>query len=332
MPTNPLKQLLDNSIQLTELSRKQLEEAVNSLVKAGAVNRSDSDATVQSLLERGRQVATPDQRCGAGRGVAPARLVGQPGRRHRGPARELRLSRESGQGSSDQGGDRRRRRRRRRPRPPSPRAKKAPAKRKAAAKKTREGFRQEGSGQEVGGEEAGTGEEGWGQEGRGVLVRRLSGRPPPARRRARAAWPGGEPNRGPRPGRGRVRARQRCRGRQAGSSRRRRRRRRRRRSTGALRRARWREARRRDRGVRDRGRRAPRPRRRRLHGWLHGLPAQPWRGPRGGPRRRSRPAASAAARRPTGHGAREDEHPHGHDARRSVERSIWPSPTCRSSP
>jgi polyhydroxyalkanoate synthesis regulator phasin len=58
MPTNPLKQLLDNSIQLTELSRKQLEEAVNSLVKAGAVNRSDSDATVQSLLERGRQVAT----------------------------------------------------------------------------------------------------------------------------------------------------------------------------------------------------------------------------------------------------------------------------------
>jgi polyhydroxyalkanoate synthesis regulator phasin len=58
MPTNPLKQLLDNSIQLTELSRKQLEEAVNSLVRAGAVNRSDSDATVQSLLERGRQVAT----------------------------------------------------------------------------------------------------------------------------------------------------------------------------------------------------------------------------------------------------------------------------------
>ena len=57
MPTNPLKQLLDNSIQLTELSRKQLEEAVNSLVRAGAVNRSDTDATVQSLLERGRQVA-----------------------------------------------------------------------------------------------------------------------------------------------------------------------------------------------------------------------------------------------------------------------------------
>src|SRR5829696_8265100 len=58
MARHPLLQLLDNSIQLTETTRKQAEEAVRSLVNAGEVRRSETETTVQALLERGRKVTS----------------------------------------------------------------------------------------------------------------------------------------------------------------------------------------------------------------------------------------------------------------------------------
>ncbi|MGI9030799.1 MAG: hypothetical protein ACR2HP_12575 [Ilumatobacteraceae bacterium] len=58
MPKNPLRKLLDDSVALTEVSRKQAEDAVKSLVKAGEVRRSETEAVVQDLLDRGRRTAT----------------------------------------------------------------------------------------------------------------------------------------------------------------------------------------------------------------------------------------------------------------------------------
>src|SRR5919112_2982399 len=55
MAKHPLRKLLDDSIQLTETSRKQAEAAVRNLVKAGEVRRSETEATVQSLIDRGRR-------------------------------------------------------------------------------------------------------------------------------------------------------------------------------------------------------------------------------------------------------------------------------------
>jgi polyhydroxyalkanoate synthesis regulator phasin len=52
-----LQQLMDSGVQFTEMSRKQAESAVKSWVKAGQVRRSEAEANVQMLLERGKETA-----------------------------------------------------------------------------------------------------------------------------------------------------------------------------------------------------------------------------------------------------------------------------------
>jgi polyhydroxyalkanoate synthesis regulator phasin len=58
MAKNALQRLLDAGVQFGEMSRKQAEGAVKQLVKAGAVRRSESEASVQALLDRSRETAT----------------------------------------------------------------------------------------------------------------------------------------------------------------------------------------------------------------------------------------------------------------------------------
>ena len=57
MAKNPLQKLLDVGIQFSEMSRKQAEAAVKQMVKAGAVRRSEAEATVQAMLDRSRETA-----------------------------------------------------------------------------------------------------------------------------------------------------------------------------------------------------------------------------------------------------------------------------------
>jgi polyhydroxyalkanoate synthesis regulator phasin len=58
MAKNTLQRLLDAGVQFGEMSRKQAEGVVKQLVKAGAVRRSESEASVQALLDRSRETAT----------------------------------------------------------------------------------------------------------------------------------------------------------------------------------------------------------------------------------------------------------------------------------
>ena len=58
MAKNTLQRLLDAGVQFGEMSRKQAEGVVKQLVKAGAVRRSEAEASVQALLERSRETAT----------------------------------------------------------------------------------------------------------------------------------------------------------------------------------------------------------------------------------------------------------------------------------
>jgi polyhydroxyalkanoate synthesis regulator phasin len=58
MAKNTLQRLLDAGVQFGEMSRKQAERVVKQFVKAGAVRRSEAEASVQALLERSRETAT----------------------------------------------------------------------------------------------------------------------------------------------------------------------------------------------------------------------------------------------------------------------------------
>jgi polyhydroxyalkanoate synthesis regulator phasin len=58
MADNPLQKLVETGAQFTEVSRKQAEAAVKSLVKAGAVRRSDAEDLAQRLVDRGRNTTT----------------------------------------------------------------------------------------------------------------------------------------------------------------------------------------------------------------------------------------------------------------------------------
>src|SRR5436190_3231028 len=53
--STPIKSYLDAGIQFAEMSRKQAEQLVQSLVKAGEVRRKDAEHLVQSFVERSRE-------------------------------------------------------------------------------------------------------------------------------------------------------------------------------------------------------------------------------------------------------------------------------------
>jgi polyhydroxyalkanoate synthesis regulator phasin len=57
MAKNSLQKLLEASAQMGELTRQQAEGAVKKLVKAGAIRRSETEAAVQAMLDRGRSFA-----------------------------------------------------------------------------------------------------------------------------------------------------------------------------------------------------------------------------------------------------------------------------------
>jgi polyhydroxyalkanoate synthesis regulator phasin len=57
MAKNSLQKLLEASAQMGEMTRQQAEGAVKKLVKAGAIRRSETEAAVQAMLDRGRSFA-----------------------------------------------------------------------------------------------------------------------------------------------------------------------------------------------------------------------------------------------------------------------------------
>jgi hypothetical protein len=57
MAKNSVQRLLEASAQFGELTRQQAEGAVRKLVKAGAIRRSETDAAVQAMVDRGRSFA-----------------------------------------------------------------------------------------------------------------------------------------------------------------------------------------------------------------------------------------------------------------------------------
>jgi polyhydroxyalkanoate synthesis regulator phasin len=52
---NTLKSYIDAGVQFTEMSKKQAEALVRSLVKSGEVRRKDAEQLVQSLVARGKE-------------------------------------------------------------------------------------------------------------------------------------------------------------------------------------------------------------------------------------------------------------------------------------
>ena len=54
MAKSPIQKFLDAGVQFTDLSRKQAEGLVRSLVKSGDVRRKDAEQMVQTLVDRGR--------------------------------------------------------------------------------------------------------------------------------------------------------------------------------------------------------------------------------------------------------------------------------------
>ena len=58
MADNPLQKLVETGAQFTDVSRKQAQAAVKSLVKAGAVRRSEAEDLAQRLVTRGRDTTT----------------------------------------------------------------------------------------------------------------------------------------------------------------------------------------------------------------------------------------------------------------------------------
>jgi hypothetical protein len=57
MAKNSLQKLLEVSAQMGEQTRQQAEAAVKKLVKAGAIRRSETEAAVQAILDRGKSFA-----------------------------------------------------------------------------------------------------------------------------------------------------------------------------------------------------------------------------------------------------------------------------------
>jgi polyhydroxyalkanoate synthesis regulator phasin len=57
MAKNSLQKLLDASAQFGEMTRQQAEATVKRLVKAGAIRRSETEHTVQTMMDRGRAFA-----------------------------------------------------------------------------------------------------------------------------------------------------------------------------------------------------------------------------------------------------------------------------------
>ena len=57
MAKNSLQKLLEASAQMGEMTRQQAEGAVKKLVKAGAIRRSETEAAVQAMIDRGRAFA-----------------------------------------------------------------------------------------------------------------------------------------------------------------------------------------------------------------------------------------------------------------------------------
>jgi polyhydroxyalkanoate synthesis regulator phasin len=57
MAKNSLQKLLEASAQMGELTRQQAEATVKKLVKAGAIRRSETEAAVQAMIDRGRAFA-----------------------------------------------------------------------------------------------------------------------------------------------------------------------------------------------------------------------------------------------------------------------------------
>ena len=55
MANSTIKKFLDAGVQFTEMSRKQAEGLVKSLVKSGELQRKDAEKVVGQLLERGRE-------------------------------------------------------------------------------------------------------------------------------------------------------------------------------------------------------------------------------------------------------------------------------------
>ena len=58
MATTMIQRLLDAGVEFTNLSKKQAEAIVTSLVNSGEVQRRDTEAAVQSLLERTRETSS----------------------------------------------------------------------------------------------------------------------------------------------------------------------------------------------------------------------------------------------------------------------------------
>ena len=57
MAKNSLQKLLEASAQMGELTPQQAEGTVKKLVKAGAIRRSETEAAVQAMIDRGRAFA-----------------------------------------------------------------------------------------------------------------------------------------------------------------------------------------------------------------------------------------------------------------------------------
>ncbi len=57
MAKNSLQKLLEASAQFGEMTRQQAEGTVKKLVKGGAIRRSETEAAVQAMLDRGRSFA-----------------------------------------------------------------------------------------------------------------------------------------------------------------------------------------------------------------------------------------------------------------------------------
>ena len=62
MAKTTLQRLVDAGVEFRNISRKQAESIVQSMVKAGEVGRDDAEKAVQTLLDRGRETSENMQR------------------------------------------------------------------------------------------------------------------------------------------------------------------------------------------------------------------------------------------------------------------------------
>ena len=57
MESSSIQKFLDAGVQFTDMTRKQAESLVKSLVQNGELRRKDAEKTVQDLVERGRDTS-----------------------------------------------------------------------------------------------------------------------------------------------------------------------------------------------------------------------------------------------------------------------------------